>query len=204
VTTRTTPSPSRRFGRPVAAGTSPQRPSCSWGSAKSPSRTASQGRSPRWRPRNSPKGQSTLSKLTKSAQTALPSESTKKVKGTSKGSRRSASALALLVGSAAAVFGGRQLQKRQQRTEPASTDGPYSDSAHPSAPNLSGSSAPASTDAASTQPYAVADPHPSSANGASASIGSASAALNPEGDQPLEPPVRAEAADAHAGRGELP
>jgi hypothetical protein len=84
VTTRTTPSPSRRFGRPVAAGTSPQRPSRSWGSAKSPSRTASQGGSPRWRPRNSPKSQSTLSKLTKSAQTALPSESTKKVKAPAK------------------------------------------------------------------------------------------------------------------------
>jgi hypothetical protein len=203
VTTRTTPSPSRRFGRPVAAGTSPQRPSRSRGSAKSPSRTASQGGSPRWRPRNSPKSQSTLSELTKSVQSALPFKSTKKVKGTSKGSRRSASALALLVGSAAAAFGGRQLQKRKQGTEPALTDGGYSDSAHPSAPNLSGSSSAASTDAASTQPYAIADPHPSSANEAPASIGSDSAALNPGGEQPLEPPARAEAPDAQAGRGEL-
>lgn len=174
VSTRTTPSASRRFGLPVAADASGRRPARSLGAGKSPSRRAHQGVSPK--PRKSQESQSPLSKLTKSVQGSLSSQSTKKLKNISNGGHVKASAMALLAGSAAVALGGRQLQKRKQSAQPVVTESAYTAPVDTSASSPSGFGAPSSVDGAHNRSSMAEDQHdptndPTVTGGVDGSIG---------------------------------
>lgn len=156
VSTPTTPSATRRFGRP-AAGASGRRPARSLGAGKSPSLSAHRGVFPK--PRKSQESQSPLSKLTKSVQSSLPSRDTKKLKHTSNRGQGKASAMALLAGSAAVALGGRQLQKRKQSAQPVVTESAYTAPVDTSASSPSGSGAESSVDSAHNRSSMAGDQH---------------------------------------------